>query len=705
MNSLSLSHHFGRMDLAESSSILWRYKIKATGRNIAIAPPAFEIDGKLVTACLKKIRPAGKPRKLSNGAIESVFIGDLARAKGLRLQITFRMVPENPVVRFKYELQSDRPVSLTKETGRDAVEYFRYSTRSMKGVREIRLSEFDETIHSFRPIEREVLPSAFAESLGIMGPLLVASGEEETVLTAYEHGSQAPDAFVQFQLAPDRSVTVRAVKGNYYRNRIVDAEHPFETLWFQFAAIKGTGDDLAPHYRTFILRHLTLNAASRKPWIFYNTWNYQERNKWWNKKAYLDSITEERMLTEIDVAHRMGIDVFVIDTGWYQKTGDWEVNLKRFSSKLAKVKRKLDGYGMKLGLWFSPTESAVTSRITIQHLSDRMSLQGKLLEPHPIWETEDSYWMCLVSSYWESFADELIRLSREVGVVYFKWDAISQYGCDGFYHHHGGEDVTSNERADNYAFEQVRYMQRVIDKLCRACPEAIVDFDITEGGRSVGLAFLASGKYFLINNGPYFHSLDIPSGQGQGGMGTNVFVFPGPARARLCRVPLDFDKWIPSVLFLTHYLPDDPESSQLINIASLILGQNGIWGDLPAISKKGVAIFGKFLNYYKQVRDDITESYPVCGGMVGGSLEVHEKINYKTGRGAVCVFSEAGGTHAYITTYKVDKKFWTHDGVKVTRLKSGQARLDFTVPKWSARVIFFGVGQSSLSELDPESEP
>ncbi|MGI6691204.1 MAG: hypothetical protein ACOX63_10275 [Christensenellales bacterium] len=37
--------------------------------------------------------------------------------------------------------------------------------------------------------------------------------------------------------------------------------------------------------------------------------------------------------------------------------------------------------------------------------------------------------MCLVSDYWEAFADELIRLADTVGVRYFKWDAVDMYGC------------------------------------------------------------------------------------------------------------------------------------------------------------------------------------------------------------------------------------------------------------------------------------
>ena len=39
---------------------------------------------------------------------------------------------------------------------------------------------------------------------------------------------------------------------------------------------------------------------------------------------------------------------------------------------------------------------------------------------------------------------------------------------------------------------------------------AVVDFDVTETGRAVGLAFLAAGRYFLVNNGPYYQNYDVP---------------------------------------------------------------------------------------------------------------------------------------------------------------------------------------------------
>jgi alpha-galactosidase len=283
---------------------------------------------------------------------------------------------------------------------------------------------------------------------------------------------------------------------------------------------------------------------------------------------------------------------------------------------------------------------------------------------------------------------------REVGVTYFKWDAIGQYGCDDPNHLHGTAENTPEERAQSYGFQLVQYMGRVIDKLCAACPEAIVDFDITEGGRCVGLGFLASGKFFLINNGPYFRNLDQPhvrGTQGTTGMGNNVYVYPGPARPWVCRPPLAYDKWLPSVLFLTHYLPDDPADSQLIGVGSLVLGHNGIWGDLCGVSDEGVARIGRLLGFYKQVRDDVTSASPVRSGPVGGDPEVHEKINAATGRGVVVLFASARGTYRYVTSQVTASAFVATEGVAVTRAADGRAVLEATFERPSARLVFFGV--------------
>ncbi|WP_308637783.1 alpha-galactosidase [Paenibacillus silvisoli] len=671
------------------SGSLWGIQLLETGKTLGIEAPSVEIDGQVRSFAGIRLAPAGTPQTITTGVTQYIFAG--SDSDGFQVQLTVRVADDNPVIRFKYSISSAITGSrLTKESGKDKLAYMAVSFAEASKVKEVRLSEFNELLHSFVLAEHEVKGSAFENRLRPMGPILVGETTDgHAILTAYEHGSQVPDAYVAFQLEPGGHARLEAVKGNYFAGQPIGDGGRYETIWLQAALIEGDEETLARHYRSFVLHAMSPNAESRKPYIYYNTWAFQERNKFWNGKTYLDSMNEERILAEIDVAYRMGIEVFVIDTGWYVKTGDWEANRQRFSDGLRSVKAKLDGYGMKLGLWFDPLAAGITSRILQGNEGSVLSWKGIKNVPHEIWETEKSHKMCLVSEYKDVFADELIRLVRELGVTYFKWDAIGQYGCSDPSHHHGTEVNSDVERADCYAFSIGRAMSDIVDRLCSVCPEAIVDFDITEGHRYVGLGFLSSGKYFLINNGPYYHNYNIPCPEDKW---INIFVYPGPARPWICRTPLTFDKWIPSVLFLTHYLPDDPEDSQVVNVASLILGQNGIWGDLLTVSDTGVSLIGDLLAGYKQVRNDITEAYPVIVGKPGGSPEIYEKVNHANGRGALVVFSNVAGAFTYVTESAPSRTYWAQEGVTIRYDDNGRAvvELAFTKPG-SAKIIYFGI--------------
>jgi len=81
--------------------------------------------------------------------------------------------------------------------------------------------------------------------------------------------------------------------------------------------------------------------------------------------------------------------VFVIDTGWYHKTGDWLVDQERFPNGLKDIRQKLEDYGMKLGLWFNPTAAALTSRVFREHPEWQSTRDGQPLWRGPIWETEE----------------------------------------------------------------------------------------------------------------------------------------------------------------------------------------------------------------------------------------------------------------------------------------------------------------------------
>ena len=667
----------------------FQYKIKNNAAAYNITLPSFFINGRKTAAVLNALTRPAKTAIFKNGVTEYTTDGALKELPAVRLQIRFQVAPDNPVLRFQYSLATkDTTYKLTKTAGKDDITYLSFNS-SQPQIKEVRLSQFNERFHATHLTEEIIGDRYFDNSATLMGPIIVTGNKSASFLAAYEHGSQYPDRFLEFRLNKTKTVQINAVKGNY-----TDGERAngFTSVWFQVAGVSGGENLLAERYRSFVLHYLSQNSESRKPYIFYNTWGRQERVQWAGGK-YLTSMNLEQTLQEIDRAHAMGIEVYVIDAGWFNKTGDWEVNKDFFPDSLKQVKAKLDGYGMKLGLWFNPTVAALSSNMYRNNLQNRMSWDGKYREPSEVWETEKSVGLCLVSPYWEDFANKLVDLSKRLGVTYFKWDAIGQYGCNDAHHYHGTETNTLEERIQRYAFLQPLYMAKVVDRLRKETPEAIVDFDITEDGRCVGLQFLSVGKYFIINNGPYYHNYDLaatwksvlPNGN------PNIFVQPGPARGWFVRSVLDYDKWIPSVLFLTHYQPDEPRTSQQINLASMILGQNGVWGEILKISDDGVNLFNTVLSKYKQVRGDITAATMITSGEPGGSPEIYEKIDKQTGKGCVVLFASAHGSYTYITEQKVVPQFWNTEGVEVKRDQNGRAVITATFKEPSAGIVFFGV--------------
>ena len=393
-------------------------------------------------------------------------------------------------------------------------------------------------------------------------------------------------------------------------------------------------------------------------------------------------------MSEIEVAHRLGIEVFVIDTGWYQKTGDWLVNLERFPDGLQEIRKKLDSYGMKLGLWFNPVVAAQTSEIFLSHREYVQERDGKESFWGQIWETEESYGMCLASGYADHFIETMVRLNRELGVSYFKWDAIGQYGCNAPHHGHGTEANSAQERADSYAYEMGRAMIRIVEEATKQAPGIIVDFDITEGGRFVGLGFLSVGKFFLLNNGPYFHDFDIPKTVKMEPDTINVFFYPGASRPRVCRQSYRFDSILPSVLFLTHFLPDAPKLAQDNSLAALVLGGNGIWGDLVGLSEADIAYLQGHLARYKAVAEGVTKAYPRVIGFPGSSPEIHEKLDVKSGTGLIAFFTVKAGTFTHVFRINPGGKPVQIKGADtIQSLANGLIELTVTLESNSARTV------------------
>lgn len=81
-------------------------------------------------------------------------------------------------------------------------------------------------------------------------------------------------------------------------------------------------------------------------------------NNW--EATYMD-FTEERLLEIAEKAKECGVELFVLDDGWFGERvdehgglGDWFANTDRLPNGISGLSEKIEAMGMKFGLWFEP---------------------------------------------------------------------------------------------------------------------------------------------------------------------------------------------------------------------------------------------------------------------------------------------------------------------------------------------------------------
>jgi alpha-galactosidase len=94
-------------------------------------------------------------------------------------------------------------------------------------------------------------------------------------------------------------------------------------------------------------------------------------NNW--EATYFDF--NETKLTEIaEAAHELGVEMFVLDDGWFGRRdddesslGDWKVNLDKLPGGLDSLARKVEALGMRFGLWIEPEMISRRSDLFAEH--------------------------------------------------------------------------------------------------------------------------------------------------------------------------------------------------------------------------------------------------------------------------------------------------------------------------------------------------
>ena len=146
---------------------------------------------------------------------------------------------------------------------------------------------------------------------------------------------------------------------------------PEAVMTFSDAGFSG----LSRRMHRFVRRH-----------ILRGEWAQQERpvllNSW---EASYFNISENSLVSLAKAGRELGIELFVMDDGWFgerhddtRALGDWEPNPKKLPGGLQRLSKKITDLGMDFGLWVEPEMVNVNSRLYEQHPDWVMQIDGRL---------------------------------------------------------------------------------------------------------------------------------------------------------------------------------------------------------------------------------------------------------------------------------------------------------------------------------------
>ena len=105
-------------------------------------------------------------------------------------------------------------------------------------------------------------------------------------------------------------------------------------------------------------------------------------NSW---EAFYFNITEQSLVSLAKSSKELGVELFVMDDGWFGKRdddkrslGDWSPSSKKLPKGISGLSKKIDGLGVKFGIWVEPEMVNTESELFKEHPDWAMSIPEKL---------------------------------------------------------------------------------------------------------------------------------------------------------------------------------------------------------------------------------------------------------------------------------------------------------------------------------------
>jgi len=199
-------------------------------------------------------------------------------------------------------------------------------------------------------------------------------------------------------------------------------------------------------------------------------------NNW--EATYYD-FTDEKLVAIAKKAHELGIEMLVMDDGWFGKRnndesslGDWTVNDGKIKGGLKSLVERINVVGMKFGIWLEP---------------EMISPDSELYRAHPDWPIQISgrhiglsrcqYVLDITRPEVEEYVYGCIsRVLHSANIAYVKWDMNRSLA-------NVGSAALDCEHAGEFYHRYVLALYRLQERMLQEFPALLLENCCGGGGR------------------------------------------------------------------------------------------------------------------------------------------------------------------------------------------------------------------------------
>lgn len=482
----------------------------------------------------------------------------------------------------------------------------------------------------------------------VKGPFLCATIGSRKVILSYEHASQdntwmnktsgnddiVNGTEIYHRVSDDDlwfiSLSLETVpggisasgsvrRGAYFDGEAIPSEGWYETVWYTMSFPKGDTDEAI---RSYLLTKITDNKGARKPNFYYNTWGMQRSLPGIPRENF----TKENVLSEIDRAAILGVEVFVFDDGWQDDFGVWTANRKRLPEGLEPLIAAVREKGMVPGIWLGLLACNQNAPVAMEHPEWLVSDPGGKIRTGGWGQCQAD----ITGGYYNHLLKALKNLV-DLGIRYFKWDGIDVFSSDLPGLGHGTKSTPVNERIDRYNYLLPFRVTSLMRELRKYCPDVVIEIDLTEHERALcGLMPLQEGKLFWMNNGSSWYG--------------DYSLY----RTKSMRmVAAEYASLIPCEALTYAVYPFDvyPWHSLQHNLCTTIQMGHGYWGNLAECSASDYEAVSYYTMNARRVLGKVAGAPVKKMGTVGSVPEIY--VQQKDGYALLTAFSGTQTEYEY----------------------------------------------------------